>query len=141
MDAVEEQSMEAASGGERGLDRTKPDGRTGLVAAGGILGATAASSCCILPLALFSVGIGGTWIGNLTALAPYQPIFVAVTFGILGYGYYLVYWKPKAACDDGAACARPLPGRIVKLSLWSATVLVIAASAFPFVAPYLLGYD
>src|SRR5258708_16920370 len=52
-------------------------GRQRLVAAGGILGALAASSCCIVPLILFSLGIGGAWIGNLTALAPYKPLFVA----------------------------------------------------------------
>ena len=79
----------------KGATKADPDRRQGLVAAGGVLGALAASSCCILPLALFSLGIGGAWIGNLTALAPYQPIFVAVTTGILGYGYYLVYSKPK----------------------------------------------
>lgn len=46
------------------------EGRKPWIAAGGILGAIAASSCCILPLVLFSLGIGGAWIGNLTALAP-----------------------------------------------------------------------
>src|ERR1700736_6040100 len=65
-----------------------------LVAAGGILGAIAASSCCIAPLVLFSLGIGGAWIGNLTALAPYQPIFIVITLGFLAAGYYLVYRKP-----------------------------------------------
>jgi len=39
------------------------------VAAGGLLGALAASSCCILPLVLFGLGIRGAWIGNLTQLA------------------------------------------------------------------------
>ncbi|ASY61300.1 hypothetical protein SS05631_a49170 (plasmid) [Sinorhizobium sp. CCBAU 05631] len=34
-------------------------GRQRLVAAGGILGALAASSCCIIRLVLFSLGIGG----------------------------------------------------------------------------------
>ena len=42
-------------------------GKAGWAAAGGILGALAASSCCILPLALFMLGISGAWIGNLTA--------------------------------------------------------------------------
>ncbi len=109
------------------------------LATGGILGAIAASSCCILPLVLFSLGIGGAWIGNLTALAPYQPIFVTITLGFLGYGYWLVYRKPKIACADGSACARPLPNRTVKLALWLATALVAAAMAFPYVAPILLG--
>jgi len=115
------------------------EGRKTLVAAGGVLGAIAASSCCILPLVLFSLGAGGAWIGNLTALAPYQPIFVAITLGFLGYGYWLVYRKPKEACADGAACARPLPSRVVKLALWLATALVAAAIAFPYAAPILLG--
>lgn len=69
--------------------------------AGGLLGSLAATSCCILPLALFSIGASGAWIGNLTALAPYQPFFVALTLGSLGYGYWLVYWRPRAACAEG----------------------------------------
>ena len=113
-------------------------GRKTWVAAGGILGAVAASSCCILPLVLFSLGAGGAWIGNLTALAPFQPLFVAVTLGFLGYGYWIVYRKPKAACAEGAACGRPMPDRIVKLALWLASALVAAATAFPYVAPILL---
>jgi mercuric ion transport protein len=113
-------------------------GRQRLVAAGGILGALAASSCCIIPLILFSLGIGGAWIGNLTALAPYKPLFVTGTAGILGYGFYLVYWKPRRACADDAACARPAPSRLVQIGLWMATVLVAAAFAFDYVAPLLL---
>lgn len=111
--------------------------RTRLIAAGGILGALAASSCCILPLVLFSLGISGAWIANLTALAPYKPYFAAGTLALLGYGYTLVYVKPKQACADGS-CARPLPNRLVKSSLWIATLLVVAALAFDFVAPLLL---
>lgn len=117
------------SGGERS--------RVRLIAAGGILGALAASSCCILPLVLFSLGISGAWISNFTALAPYKPYFAAATLALLGYGYYLVYVKPKQACADGS-CERPLPNRLVKSSLWIATVLVVAALAFDYIAPLLL---
>ena len=113
-------------------------GRQRLIAVGGIFGALAASSCCIVPLILFSLGIGGAWIGNLTALAPYKPLFVAGTTGVLGYGFYLVYWKPRQACADDAACARPIPSRLVQIALWIATVLVAAAFAFDYVAPLLL---
>lgn len=111
--------------------------RARLVAAGGILGALAASSCCILPLVLFSLGISGAWISNFTALAPFKPYFVAATLALLGYGYYLVYVKPKQVCADGS-CARPLPNRLVKSSLWIATVLVVVALAFDYIAPLLL---
>ena len=108
-----------------------------LIAAGGMLGALAASACCILPLVFVTVGISGAWIGNLTALAPYKPYFATGTLALVGYGYYLVYARPKRACADGS-CARPLPGRVVKLSLWAATVLVVAALAFDYVVPLLL---
>jgi mercuric ion transport protein len=110
-----------------------------IAAAGGVLGSLAAMSCCIMPLVLFTLGIGGAWIGNLTALAPYQPIFIGVTLAFLATGYYLVYRKPRVACAEGEACARPLPRRGVKLALWAATALVASAMAFPYVARTLLG--
>ena len=109
-----------------------------LMAAGGILGALAASSCCILPLVLFGLGVSGAWIGNLTQLAPYQPYFIAATIAFLGYGYWLVYRSSKVACADGDACARPMPNRLVKLGLILATVLVVAAIGFNFLAPLFL---
>ena len=109
-----------------------------LAAAGGIIGALAASSCCILPLALFSLGIGGAWIGNFTQLAPYQPFFIAATLAFIGSGYWLVYRSGKLACADGGACARPLPNKLVKFSLIAATAIVIVAWGFDYIAPYVL---
>jgi mercuric ion transport protein len=112
--------------------------RQGLMAAGGLLGALAASSCCILPLALFGLGVSGAWIGNFTRLAPYQAWFIAATMAFLGYGYWLVYRSSQQACADGAACGRPLPNRIVKTGLILATILVIAALGLNFLAPFFL---
>jgi len=110
-----------------------------LMATGGILGALGASACCVIPLVLFSLGIGGAWIGQLVALAPYKPFFIAATVGFLGYGYWLVYRKPKAECADGEACAAPLPNLIVQVGLWSATILVGLAIAWPYIVPLILG--
>ena len=109
-----------------------------LAAAGGILGAIAASSCCIAPLVLFSLGISGAWIGNLTALAPYQSYFIAATLACLGYGYWLVYRRTKTACVDGVACAQPLPNHIVKACLVLATVLIASALGLDLIGPLLL---
>ncbi len=122
-------------------DRVPRDGPMGqgLVAAGGALGAVAASSCCIVPVVLFSLGATGAWIGNLVALAPYQPVFVTVTAGFLGTGFYMVYRRPKASGADGAPCARPIPNRIVTAVLWSSVALTAAALAFPYAAPVILG--
>src|SRR5882757_10032551 len=98
-----------------------------LMAAGGLLGALAASSCCILPLVLFSLGVSGAWIGNFTQLAPFQPYFIAATIACLGYGYWLVYRSSKVVCGEDEACVRPIPNRLVKLGLVLATVLIVAA--------------
>src|SRR3546814_12422622 len=73
-----------------------------LLAAGGILAAIGASSCCVLPLVFFALGVSGAWIGNLTALAPYQPIFVAAAVACLAFGFMRVYRRPigRASCRE-----------------------------------------
>jgi mercuric ion transport protein len=106
-----------------------------LLTVGGLLGALAASSCCIVPLVLFGLGVSGAWIGNLTRLAPYQPYFIAATVACLAGGYGLLYRSRKAVCANGEVCARPLPNRIVTIGLILSTVLVIGALGFDFIAP------
>lgn len=107
---------------------------------GSVVGALAVSSCCILPLVLFSMGITGAWIGGLTALYPYKWYFFVPAAGFIGAGFYKVYRKPDAsAC--AADCAAPISDRINKITLWSSTALVLAALAFPYVAPALLGVE
>jgi mercuric ion transport protein len=112
--------------------------RQGLMAAGGLLGAVAASSCCIVPLVLFGLGVSGAWIGNLTQLAPYQPFIIAATLVCLGYGYWLVYRPSRPGCAGSQACAHPLPNRLVKAGLFLATIFVLAALAFDFLGPLVL---
>ena len=50
----------------------------------GVLAAIGASVCCVGPLVLLALGIGGTWVGSLTAMEPYRPIFIALTLLFLG---------------------------------------------------------
>lgn len=112
--------------------------RQALLAAGGLIGALAASSCCILPLVLFGLGVSGAWIGNFTRLAPYQPIFIAATLVCLGAGAWLVHRASTRACAEGNACARPLSNRLVKAALVVAAILVAAALGIDLFAPLLL---
>ena len=114
--------------------RKRVDGAT-LLSVGGILAALGAATCCVVPFALFIAGVSGAWIGNLTALKPYQPLFVGIAIVCLGFGFYSVYRKPKAAdCAEGSYCARPSSGRNAKIGLWLATVLIVIALGFPYVA-------
>lgn len=123
----------AATPSEAG--RTGEERTQSLLALGGIIGALAAASCCVVPLVLFAVGVSGAWVANLTWLASYHAYFIAATLACLGGGYWLVHRSAKRACAEGAACARPLPNRVVKIGLVFSTVLVAAALGADFLAP------
>ena len=113
-------------------------GATALLSVGGVLAAIGASSCCVIPLALFTLGVSGAWIADLTALAPYQPVFVALALACVGGGFVLVRRKSQAACAEGSHCARPVSDRIVRFGLWTAAVLVAVAVLFPPLAPLVI---
>jgi len=123
---------------EREKNQTKGYGRLAVVGIG-LLGGIAASSCCVLPLLFFSLGISGAWIGNLTALAPYKPYFITLAIICVGYGYVLVFKKKKQPCKKGEACERPLPNLLVKSVLFLATLVVAGVIVFPYITPIILG--
>ena len=92
------------------------------------------------PLILSVLGLSGAWIANLRALEPYQPLFILIAVGFIGAGFYLSYRQPKQACADGMACARPLPNKLVRSSLWLASLIVFAVITFGYWFPYLMPY-
>lgn len=104
-------------------------------AAGGVVGAVLASTCCIAPLALLMLGVSGAWIGTLTALEPYKPYFAAVALVFIGLGFRQVYFKAKPACVDGSYCAKPRSALVTKTALWLATGLVLLALTINWWAP------
>jgi mercuric ion transport protein len=110
------------------------DRKRSLAATGGVIGAVLASSCCIGPIVLIALGASGPWIGKLTALKAYQPLFVGLTIMFLGYGFWRVYRKLVPDCGEGS-CATPTSDRIVKVALWTATLLVIVALTTDLWAP------
>lgn len=126
--------QQSSTGGEE----NRPAGKGGLFAAGGIVGAILASTCCIVPLALVSLGVGGAWMGGLTALAPYQPWFAGAAFASLGAGFWRVYVSPKKHCESGASCGTARSGKFVKAALWGGTVLAIGALAVQNLLPLVM---
>lgn len=113
-------------------------GRKRLIAAGGLLGAVLASSCCIAPLVLLTLGVSGAWMSNLTALAPYQGYFIAATLALLAAGYWYVYFKPRKACEVGTYCASRRSDRFIRIVLWLATALVALALGVNLILPFFL---
>ena len=60
-----------------------------LTTAGGLLAALGlCASCCLLPFLLASLGVAGAWVGKLNAFAAYKWLFVALSAGMIGYGFY-----------------------------------------------------
>jgi mercuric ion transport protein len=116
-----------------GAERTA----TGSLAAGGFAAGLLASSCCILPLILVSLGVGGTWMSLLTGLSPYQPYFLGLAALSIGTGLWRAYRKPKQ-CAPGSLCAKPSAGRITKPVLWTGATLAVAAAGVDLLAPYLI---
>ena len=104
-------------------------------AIGSVIAAVAASSCCMLPLALFTLGASGAWIGTLVRLAPFQPYFIAAAVACLGSGYWLVYRSGSIACNQ--ACHTSAAGRFVKGALVLSTVLIALALGFKLFIPLL----
>lgn len=93
-----------------------------------------ASLCCVVPLVLLALGIGGSWIGNLTAMEPYQPYFIALTLLFLGLAFRRLYLVPRS-CAPGAACSDPGALGRQRLVFWIVTVLLLGLLAFPWLAP------
>ena len=120
---------------ERGDVPPRSKDRSNWLAAGGIVGAILALSCCIVPLILVTLGVSGAWIGNLTALEPYKPYFVIVTLAFLAGGFWHVYGRAKTECVDGSYCARPESAIITKTALWVATIIVALAMTLQWWAP------
>ena len=67
-----------------------PSNGRGALAAGG-LAAILASTCCLGPLVLITLGFSGAWIGNLTALEPYRPIFIGVALVALFFAWRRIF--------------------------------------------------
>ena len=111
------------------------DRKKGWFAAGGVVGAILASTCCVAPLVLLMLGVSGAWIGNLTALEPYKPIFAGVALVFIGLGFRQVYFKVQPVCEDGSYCGRPESALITKSALWLSTVLVVVALTINWWAP------
>lgn len=102
---------------------------------GGLGAALGATACCILPLVLFALGISGAWIGTLTDLNKYQPIFITVALLCFGMGFYWVYFRPQKQCDSDSYCSSVKSNYIVKFFLWLSLILIVLAVVFPYIAP------
>ncbi len=95
------------------------------------LAAIGASLCCIGPLVLLALSIGGAWVSYLTALEPYRPIFIGIALIFLFLAFRKLYLIPRS-CASGEACATPSTQRNQRIIFWVVAVLLIALLTFPY---------
>ena len=113
---------------------SEPKTGRGALAAGG-LAAILASTCCLGPLVLVALGFSGAWIGNLTSLEPYRPIFIGAALAALFFAWRRIY-RPVHACKPDEVCAIPRVRTTYKLIFWIVAALVAIALGFPYVLPF-----
>lgn len=107
-------------------------GKGSLIAS--VLAAIGASVCCVGPLVLLTLGIGGTWVASLTAMEPYRPIFIGLTLLFLVLAFRKEYLMPQA-CAPGTPCADPRTIKRQRLTFWIVAILLLGLLAVPSLAP------
>lgn len=110
----------------------QPDQR--MVLAIGGLAALLASTCCIGPLLLVMLGFSGAWIGNLSALEPYRPIFILLAVLALALAWRRIF-RSRQACRPDELCAAPRIRTAYKFIYWLVAALVMLALVFPYLIP------
>jgi mercuric ion transport protein len=115
-------------------DTSNNDQRRGhrALLAGGIA-AVLASTCCLGPLVLLTLGVSGAWISNLTLLEPYQSLFIGAAVVALFFAYRRI-WRPVSDCAPGQVCVVPAVNRSYKLLFAIVVALVIVSIGFPLIA-------
>jgi mercuric ion transport protein len=108
------------------------DGRGALVIGG--FATILASTCCLGPLVLVTLGVSGAWISNLTVLEPYRPIFIGAALVALFFAYRRIF-RPAQACKPGEVCAVPQVKTAYKLIFWIVAALMGIALPFPYILP------
>ncbi len=100
----------------------------------GALAAVLASTCCLGPLVLVTLGVSGAWIGNLTVLEPYRPYFIVVALIALFFAWKRIY-RQAGSCQPEEVCSIPRVQRSYRWIFWIVVALVVVALVFPYVLP------
>lgn len=106
----------------------------GALFAGG-LAAILASTCCLGPLLLVTLGFSGVWIGKLRVLEPYSHYFIGIALVAMVFAYRRIY-RPVGECKPGEVCAIPQVQVTYKIIFWIVLALIVVALGYPFVVPY-----
>ena len=97
---------------------------------GSILTAFFVSLCCIGPIVLAILGLGGA--GIFIGLETYRPYLIILTVIFLSISFYLTYRKREVICEDGS-CIIQRGSKWSKISLWMITLFAVLFTVFPYI--------
>lgn len=127
------QSAAAHAGGSADVGKS---GSANVLSTGGVIAGLAASICCIGPLVLVALGVGGAAAGLIGFFTPLRPVFIGLALLFLGLAAYRLFFVPKV-CAPGTACADPRTLRNQRLLFIGVVFVVAVLVAFPWYAVYL----
>jgi mercuric ion transport protein len=100
----------------------------------GAVAAMGASVCCVGPLVLLTLGVGGTWVGSLTAMEPFRPYFMGMTLLFLGLTFRKLYLVPQP-CATGTTCATRTTPKRQRITFWIVAAMLLGLLGVPWFAP------
>lgn len=94
-----------------------------------LVGALAASACCIGPVVFTLAGVGAlsAWV---MWLEPLRPALILTTALLVGFAFWSEYRSPRS-CQNEPACS-PRVRRRRRVLLWLVAGVVVALVAFPY---------
>ncbi len=90
-----------------------------------------AGLCCIGPLVVVSLGLGGAWLSAVNVFTPYRNYLIVLTLVMLGYSFFRLYIKPPA-CGEGEGCILPRTLVLQRTLFWIITILALSFMTFPW---------
>lgn len=100
----------------------------------GTLTAVGASACCVIPLILLTLGIGGSWLSSLSLLEPYRPLFIGATLLLLTFAFHRIYLAPRV-CDRESSRVQHHAIKGLRLAFWITSALAFGLIALPWLIP------
>lgn len=102
---------------------------------GAVITAVVASACCIGPLLLALVGVGGAWASGFHSLERFRPMFTLVALGLLVLALFRYYRNFTAGDCCATDCDAPRTSRFRPGGMLLVVLLCAGLLAFPYLAP------
>jgi len=131
-------------------DTETPYNNPSWLGVGAVLAAIGASVCCVGPLLLLSLGIGGAWISTLTSMESVRPLFIILTLIFIALGFRQLYLIPSQSEEGETSATAPCPAsmqscaisdvqRRQRMLFWIGSAFILMLLAFPWFAPFFIG--